>query len=87
MFTLLETPMPNEALAVKNTERPALPFTGMRQRDQKARVAAYRKLIAQYPVEIITSGHTAPIMGPRLQPMIDKLLHSIETDPPRFLQS
>jgi flavorubredoxin len=77
----------DEALAVKNTERPALPFTGMRQRDQKARVAAYRKLIAQYPVEIITSGHTAPIMGPRLQPMIDKLLHSIETDPPRFLQS
>ena len=77
----------DEALAAKNTERPALPFTGMRQRDQKARVAAYRRLIAQYPVEIVTSGHTAPIMGPRLQPMIDKLLHSIETDPPRFLQS
>lgn len=77
----------DDALAEKCTARPALPFTGMRQRDQKSRVAAFRRLMAHYPIEIITSGHTAPIMGPRLQPAIERLLHAIETSPPRFLQS
>jgi flavorubredoxin len=77
----------DESVAAKSLERPALPFFGMRQRDQKTRVAAFRRLMAQYPIEIVTSGHTAPIMGPRLQTAIDKLLLAIETSPPRFLQS
>lgn len=71
------------------TDRPALPFFGMRQRDQKARVAAFRNLMKQYPIEIITSGHCGPIMGPRLQPAIERLLAKIE-DPnvgPRFLSA
>jgi hypothetical protein len=72
---------------MKSLERPALPFLGMQLRDQAARVAAFRKLMAQYPIEIITSGHTAPLMGPALQTAIEKLLYSIEHSPPRFLQS
>lgn len=69
--------------------RPALPFFGMRARDQKLRVAAFRNLMKRYPIEIITSGHCGPIMGPRLQPTIEKLLAAID-DPAvgqRFLSS
>ena len=71
------------------TDRPALPFTGLRQRDQAARVAAFRKLMAQYPIEIIASGHSGPIMGPVLNPLIDTLLATIAADStkPFFLQS
>lgn len=63
--------------AKQATDRPALPFTGMELRDQPARVAAFRALMARYPVEIIAGGHTAPIMGPVLQPTIEKLLATI----------
>ncbi len=77
----------DDALAKKNTERPALPLTGLCQRDQKARVAAFRGLMQRYPIEIITCGPTAPIMGSRLQPAIEHLPHALETSPPRFLQS
>lgn len=71
------------------SDRPALPFFGMRARDQKVRVAAFRNLMKRYPIEIITSGHCGPIMGPRVEPTIEKLLAMIE-DPnrgPRFLMS
>lgn len=83
--TMLHEMTPETALAVSN--RPALPFTGMLQRDQKARVAAFRRLIEAYPVEIIISGHSGPVMGPALGPNIDKLMHSMETSPPQMLQS
>ncbi len=59
------------------TDRPAMPFNGMQQRNQAARVAAFRALMARYPLEIIAGGHTAPIMGPILQPTIEKLLATI----------
>lgn len=69
------------------TDRPALPFFGMRARDQNIRVAAFRNLMKQYPLEIITSGHCGPIMGPPLQPTIEKLLAKIADTKtgPRFL--
>jgi flavorubredoxin len=71
------------------TDRPALPFTGMHKRDQSARVAAFRNLMAQYPIEIIISGHTGPMMGPPLAPAIEKMLTSIATNKtgPQYLQS
>jgi flavorubredoxin len=71
------------------TDRPALPFTGMQQRDQVARVAAFRKLMGQYPIEILAGGHTGPIMGPVLQPTIEKLLATIAENEtgPAYLQS
>lgn len=71
------------------TDRPALPFFGMRSRDQAARVRAFRNLMKQYPIEIITSGHCGPIIGPRVQPTIEKLLAHIAdpTKGPRFLMS
>lgn len=71
------------------TDRPALPFFGMRARDQQARVAAFRNLMKQYPIEIITSGHNGPIMGAPLQPTIEKLLVAIADTKrgPRFLMS
>jgi len=80
--------MPRE-LREAVTDRPALPFFGMRNRDQAARVAAFRNLMTKYPIEIITSGHTLPIMGPATQPAIDKLLAAIANveQLPRFLQS
>ena len=83
--TMLHEMSPGLATAV--SDRPALPFTGMRQRDQKARVAAFRNLLQSYPPEIITSGHSGPIMGPILQPTIEKLLHAVATSGPDFLQS
>jgi flavorubredoxin len=83
--TMLHEMTPETALAVSN--RPALPFTGMVQRDQKARVAAFRNLLKSYPVEIIISGHSGPLMGPSLEPNIEKLMHSMETSPPQMLQS
>lgn len=69
--------------------RPAMPFFGMRQRDQKVRVAAFRNLMKQYPIEIICSGHCGPIMGPPLESSIEKLLATIgdSTAGPRFLSS
>lgn len=77
----------DSALAAKSLERPALPFLGMQLRDQAARVAAFRRLMAKYPIEIITSGHTAPLMGSALQTAIEQLLQRIQHSPPRFLQS
>jgi glyoxylase-like metal-dependent hydrolase (beta-lactamase superfamily II) len=67
--------------------RPALPFFGMRSRDQAARVEAFRGFLKQYPLEIITSGHTAPIMGAMVPRAIEKLLGDIASGGPRFLQS
>ena len=71
------------------TDRPALPFFGMRSRDQSARVDAFRNLMKEYPIEIITSGHCGPIMGPVLEPTIEKLLTVIgdSSKGPRFLNS
>ena len=73
--TLLHEMSPEQLKSV--TDRAALPFFGMRQRDQKVRVEAFRKLMVKYPLEIICSGHCGPIMGPPLQPTIEKLLAKI----------
>jgi flavorubredoxin len=85
--TMLHEMTPELRKAV--TDRPALPFVGMRNRDQKIRVEAFRRLMAKYPLEIITSGHTLPIMGPATPPAIEKLLAAISNveQLPRFLQS
>jgi flavorubredoxin len=56
------------------------PIFGGRARDQKARVAAFRNLMAKYPIEIITSGHYGPIMGKALKPAMEKTLVAIETN-------
>lgn len=71
------------------TSRAALPFFGMRARDQGPRVQAFRNLMRDYPIEIITSGHCGPILGPRVGPTIEKLLADFEdlSKGPRFLQS
>lgn len=52
----------------------AMPFFGKNWRDQKIRVEAFRNLMKKYPIEIITSGHTAPIMGRTVPIVIEKLL-------------
>lgn len=71
------------------TDRAALPFYGMRNRDQTPRVVAFRNLMKEYPIEIIVSGHNGPIMGERVQPTIEKLLDIIgdPTKGPSFLHS
>jgi flavorubredoxin len=73
--TLLHEMSPEELKAV--TDRAAIPFYGLRNRDQNPRVTAFRNLMAKYPIEIIASGHCGPIMGPPLQPTIEKLLAKI----------
>lgn len=80
--------MPKD-LAERASERAALPFFGLRQRSQSSRVAAFRRLLEKYPVEIITSGHTAPIMGTMTKPIIEKMLARLDspTEGPRYLQS
>jgi flavorubredoxin len=80
--------MPKD-LAERAAERAALPFFGLRQRSQSSRVAAFRKLLQRYPVDIITSGHTAPIMGEMTAPIIERMLARLESpnEGPRYLQS
>lgn len=84
--------MPHEMSAAQFkaiSDRPALPFTGMRQRDQHKRVAAFENLMKKYPLEIIVSGHCGPIMGAALQPIIEKLMNTIGMTNvgPKYLQS
>jgi len=76
-------------LAERASERAALPFFGLRQRSQTSRVAAFRRLLKRYPVDIITSGHTAPIMAGMTAPIIEKMLAKLDspTEGPRYLQS
>jgi flavorubredoxin len=76
-------------LAERASERAALPFFGLRQRSQTSRVAAFRRLLERYPVDIITSGHTAPIMAGMTAPIIEKMLAKLDspTEGPRYLQS
>ncbi len=69
------------------TGRPALPFVGMKQRDQAARVASFRRLMASHPIEMITSGHSGPIMGDVVPRAIDRLLADIESGAVGVLQS
>lgn len=80
--------MPKD-LAERASERAALPFFGLRQREQSTRVAAFRRLLQKYPVEIITSGHTAPIMGGMTATIIERMLARLDspTEGPRYLQS
>ncbi len=66
--------MPDD-LAESIMKRPGIgPIYGLKARDQKLRAQAFRNMLKKYPVEIITSGHCSPIMGPRLQPVIDRIL-------------
>ena len=76
-------------LAERASERAALPFFGLRQRSQTSRVAAFRRLLERYPVDIITSGHTAPIMAGMTAPIIEKMIAKLDspTEGPRYLQS
>lgn len=68
--------MPEETFQ-RLSDRHAIPFFGRVWRDQKVRVEAFRNLMKKYPIEIITSGHTGPIMGPRVPIVIEKLLATL----------
>lgn len=83
--TMMHEMQPAQFEAVSG--RPALPFVGMKQRDQAARVAAFRRLMASYPIEMITSGHSGPIMGDVVPRVIDRLLGDIESGVAGVLQS
>jgi flavorubredoxin len=63
------------------SDRHAMPFFGRGDRDQDIRVAAFRNLLKKYPIEVITSGHVGPIMGPRVPIVIEKLLAKV-VEPP-----
>jgi flavorubredoxin len=60
------------------------PIFGGAARDQKIRVEAFRNLMKQYPIEIITSGHYGPVMGKALKPGMEKTLAALEEKPRGF---
>lgn len=64
----------------RHSDRHAMPFFGKNWRNQHDRVAAFRSLMKKYPIEIITSGHTGPIMGPRVSIVIEKVLARLASD-------
>jgi flavorubredoxin len=70
----------SEDMFQTNTDRHAMPFFGRNWRDQHQRVAAFRNLMKKYPIEIITSGHTGPIMGPRVPIVIEKVLARLDSE-------
>jgi flavorubredoxin len=63
------------------SDRHAMPFFGRNDRDQQIRVQAFRNLLKKYPIEVITSGHVGPIMGPRVPIVIEKVLAKV-VEPP-----
>jgi len=63
------------------SDRHAMPFFGKDWRDQQIRVAAFRNLMKKYPIEIITSGHVGPIMGPRVPIVIEKAMAHVSALP------
>ncbi len=66
--------MPDDYIEKFTDSATAGPIFGGLYRNQKIRVEAFRKLAAQYPIEIITSGHYGPLMGKALKPAMEKTL-------------